>query len=61
MEQWDERQLIEYIKECMMNESGAVTCEKIIKDIERLQRKSFMEGYCYAIEVLKDGILKEKE
>lgn len=39
MEQWDERQLIEYIKECMVNEGGAETCEKIIKDIERLQRK----------------------
>lgn len=32
----------------------------IAEMINKLQQQSFMEGYCYAIQLLKDGIRKTK-
>lgn len=34
---------------------------KLEKMIEKIQRQAFLEGYQYAIQILEEGLVKEKK
>lgn len=61
MKKTEEVEILERVKKSIMEGNSLEGYEKVLEDIERLQRESFMEGYCYAIEVLREGIVNNKE
>lgn len=61
MEDKERLRILEQIKNYFLKDSRAGLTEEIMESIEMLQRESYLEGYCYAIAVLQEGLVKEKE
>lgn len=61
MEQREKSRLLELMQKTRETQYGSISDEEVEKILEKLNEESFMEGYCYAIEVLKNGIVKKTE
>lgn len=60
MKQREKSMLLELMQKMKETQYGSISDEEVEKILEKFNEESFMEGYCYAIEVLKNGIVKKK-
>lgn len=58
MKQKEKVQLSEMVEK--IQEGDRNTYKELQSLLEKIQQESFLEGYLYAIEVLKNGIVKKK-